>query len=43
MFCCVNFIWCFTRNSNYNPFGHYQEAKGRTNERWRLILKIGEA
>ena len=30
------------RNNNYDPFWHYQDARGRTNERWRLILNIDE-
>ena len=30
------------RNNNYDPFWHYQDAKGRTNERWRLIINIEE-
>ncbi len=30
------------RNNNYDPFWHYQESKGKINERWRLILNIDE-
>lgn len=30
------------RNENYDPFWPYQQAKGKVNERWRLILNIDE-